>query len=81
VIQTQIGGHGLEPAAGGRAVLQFREPLERAEEDFLGDVFRLGLIGGQAHGGAEYHVLVILQERLEVSRVRHGQGLLIRGRA
>jgi len=45
--------------------------LERAEEDGLGDVLRLGRAAEQAHRGGEHHVLVFANERLKPLGVGH----------
>jgi hypothetical protein len=44
----------------------------RLQENLLGDVFGFGGFGKQAHGSAEHHVLVVMQERLELLRIGHG---------
>ena len=79
MIQTQVGGYRLEPSASGWAVLQLLETLVSFQKRLLGDVFGFGLINDQAHSGAEYHVLVILHERLELLRVCHRVAVTARG--
>ena len=79
MIQTEIGGDGLEPAAHGRAALQLAEPFIRAQKHFLGHVFGFRLIGEQTHGRAKYHVLVIPHERLELLRICHGRAAALGG--
>ena len=79
MIQTEIGGDGLEPAAHGRAALQLAETLICAQEHFLGHVFGFRLIGEQTHGRAKYHVLVIPHERLELLRICHGRAAALGG--
>ena len=79
MIQAEIRGHGFQPSADARTVAQFREAFVGAQENFLRDVFSFGLVGSQAHGGAKYHVLIIVQERFEVLRVGHGRMPLVQG--
>jgi hypothetical protein len=71
MIQTEIARHRFQPAGHRRTAVQFAKPFIRAQKNFLGDVFGFGLVGGQTHGGTEYHVLVAMQERLELLRIGH----------
>ena len=71
MVQTQIPGDGLEPAARGRIVLELVEALECFQENFLRHVLRFGLVGEQTHGRAKYHVLVVPHEHLELLGICH----------
>ena len=78
VVQTEVARHRLQPSRHCRTTLQFAKPFIRAQKNFLGDVFSFGLVGGQTHGGTEYHVLVVMQECLELLRIGHWLVPLVR---
>src|SRR5262249_3694875 len=77
MIEAEIGCDRLEPAAGRRAVAQLIEAFEGLEKNLLGNILRLGLIGQQAHGSAEHHVLVVSHECFELLRLCHGQAVTL----
>lgn len=71
MVQREVAGHGLEPAAGGGARRQFVKALVRLQEHFLGDVLSLSSPTDQAKGGGEHQVLVVPHERLELEGITH----------
>src|SRR5436190_17040279 len=78
MVQAHIGGNCLEPATGSWALSQVGEAVVGLEEYLLRDVFGLGVVGDQSHSRAEYHVLVVLHERLKLFWICHRPALTIR---
>jgi hypothetical protein len=78
MIQAEIGGHGFEPAASGRALAEFGKARVSLQEDFLRDILGFGVVGDQAHSRAEYHVLVVLHERFKLFWIRHRRAMTTR---
>ena len=76
MIEAQVSGHRPEPTARPGIVAEFIEMFVGFQKHFLADVFGVSLIGEQTHGGAKYHILVVVQEHLELTRIGHGQATM-----
>src|SRR5436190_7472730 len=71
VIQAEVGGNGLEPAAGGGVAVEGGEMFVGLEEHRLHDVLRIGIAGQKPDGHRIDHVLVVPHELFKVYRFVH----------
>ncbi len=68
VVEREVGRHGLQPAARGRAGREHLEVLVGLDEDLLGYVLRLGVVPHETRRGGKDHVLIFTHEGREVCR-------------
>src|SRR5882757_11164163 len=68
IIERQVGGDGLEPAARRHTGAQIREMFVGADEHLLGNVLRLRVVARQAGGSRKNHVLIGTHECRKLSR-------------
>ena len=77
MVQREVGGDGLEPAAHRGAGRQAVEITVGPQENLLRDVLRLRVVGRDPHRRRENHVLVAAHEDSEIRRTGHtGRGSL-----